>query len=166
MLRLNCILTVAAYCLVVQVPLLQADDSTPPELKPMLAAVKKLVTAHYPKAEVALADGTIHFEYNARKFMVHEQSLLGVWQDAFEELGPNKGGIVGDLKYEPGRYMGMAAVPQIFDKRYYLHLLTAPNSKKLDAHLWTVLKYPRNAPADFVKDFEQLVNEWEKHVAP
>ena len=166
MLRLNCALVVAACCLLVPVPLLQADDAARPELKPLLAAVKKLVTAHYPKAEVTLTDDRIHFEYNARKFMIHEQTLLGVWQDAFEELGPNKGGIVGDLKYEPGPYMGMAVVPQTFDKRYYLYLLTAPNSKKLDAHLWTIIKYPRNAPAEFVRDFEQLVNEWEKHVAP
>ena len=165
MLRLDYTLLMAGCSLLAQVPLLQADDA-PPELNSLLAEVKKLVTEHYPKAEVTLADGKIHFEYNARKFMIHKRTNLGGWQDAFEDLGPNEGGIVGDLKYVAGAYRGMAAVPQTFDKLYYLHLLTAPNSKKLDAHLRTHLRYPKDAPPEFVKEFIQLVNEWEKHVAP
>jgi hypothetical protein len=164
--RLLCTLLLAACGSLTPSLRLAADEGETPDLKKLHTAVKKLVTKHYPKAEVTLEGGKIHFEHKARKFMVHEPTLLGEWQDAFEELGPNKGGIVGDIEYQPGPYMGMAAVPQTFDKRYYMLLLTAPSSKGLVAHLWVHLKYPRNAPAEFVKDFETLVGEFEKYVAP
>jgi hypothetical protein len=162
--RLLCTLLLAACGSLVPSLRLAADEGETPDLKPLHAAVQKLVIKHYPKAEVTLADGKIHFEYKTRTFLIHEPTLLGEWQDAHEELGPNKGGIVGDIQYQPGPYMGMAAVPQTFDKRYYMLLLTAPSSKGLVAHLWVNLKYPRNAPEEFVKEFKELVDEFEKYV--
>jgi hypothetical protein len=60
--------------------------------------------------------------------------------------------------------MGMAALPQSFDKHYFTVLVTAPHSKKLDHHLYIHLKYPRDAPKDFLKEFKRLVDGFEKHL--
>jgi len=141
-----------------------ADDAPKPDLKPLLKEVRKVVEKHYPKATVTLKDQTIHFEFNTRKFMIHEPTLTGEWQDAHEEPGPQKGGIYADIELRAGQYMGMATVPQSFDKRYFTLLLTAPHSRKLDHHLYIHLKYPRDVPKDFLKEFERLVDGFEKHV--
>jgi hypothetical protein len=141
-----------------------ADDAPRPDLKPLLEEVRKVVQKHYPKAEVTSKDETIHFEFNTRKFMIHAALLTGEWQDAHEEVGPQKGGIHGDLELRTGLYGGMAVVPQSFDKRYFTVLLLAPYSKALDHHLYIHLKYPRDVPKGFVKDFEGLVEGFDKHV--
>ena len=143
----------------------EAGEAPGPELKPFLEEIRKLVVKHYPKGEVTLKDETIHFEFNTRKYMIHEPLLTGEWQDAHEELGPQKGGIYGDIELRPGEYGGMAAVPQSFDKRYFTLFLMAPYSKKLDYHLYIHLKYPRDATKEFLKEFGQLAEGFEKHVA-
>ncbi len=141
-----------------------AEDTPKPDLKPFLEEVRKLVEKHYPKARVILKDQTIHFEFNIRKFMIHEPLLTGEWQDAHEEAGPQKSGIYGDIELRGGRYAGMAVVPQSFDKRYFTLLLMAPYSRKLDHHLYIHLKYPRDVPKEFLKEFERLVDGFDKHV--
>src|SRR5262245_15575046 len=105
-----------------------ADDASKPDLKPLLREVRTLVEKHYPKAEVTMKDRTIHFEFNTRKYMIHEPLLTGEWQDAHEELGPQKSGIYGDIELGTGVYGGQAVVPQSFDKRYFTLLLMAPYS--------------------------------------
>jgi hypothetical protein len=144
---------------------LHAEEADSPDLAPLVKAVKKLVEKHYPQGKVSLNDQTIHFEFNTRKFFVHEQRLTGEWQDAFEDTGPQKGGIYGDLELRAGEYDGMAAVPQSFDKRYFTLLLLAPYSKKLNRHLYVHLKYPHNAPAEFLSEFAELVNHFDDHLA-
>lgn len=141
-----------------------ADEASKPDLKPLLEEVRKLVEKHYPKAKVTRKGQTIHFEFNTRKFMIHEPLLTGEWQDAHEEPGPQKGGIYGDIELRAGEYGGMAKIPQSFDKRYFTLLLMAPYSKKLDHHLYVHLKYPRDVPKEFLKEFERLVDGFEKHV--
>jgi hypothetical protein len=84
-------------------------------------------------------------------------------QDAFEEIGPQKGGIIGKLAFQPGEYGGMAVVPQSFDKPYFVVRLLAPYSKKLDGHLLIHLKYPATVPPEFLKDFESLVNDFDEY---
>jgi len=141
-----------------------ADNPRQPDLQPLEAEVRKLVEKHYPKGKVTLTDQTIHFEFNVRKFMIHEPLLTGEWQDAHEELGPQRSGIYGDIELRAGEYGGMAVVPQSLDKRYFTLLLLAPSSKKLDHHLYVHLKYPRNVPKEFLKEFERLMDDFEKHV--
>jgi hypothetical protein len=96
--------------------------------------------------------------------MIHEPTLTCEWQDAREEMGPQKGGIYGDIELRPGEYMEMVAVPQTIDKRYFTLWLTAESSKKLDQHLYIQLKYPRDVPKDFLKEFRLLMDRFEKHV--
>jgi hypothetical protein len=40
----------------------------------------------------------------------------------------------------------------------------APYSKKLDRHLYVHLKYPGDVHKEFLKDFQRLVDGFEKHV--
>jgi len=154
----------ALGCLVAAQGRSAADDAPKPDLKPLVGEVRKLVAQYYPKGKVTLQDQTIHFEFNTRKFMIHEPLLTGEWQDAFEEPGPQKGGIYGDIELRAGQYGGMAAVPQSFDKRYFTLFLTALYSQKLDHHLYIHLKFPRDVSKEFLKDFQRLVEGFEKHV--
>jgi hypothetical protein len=156
-LTLSCLLALAGHT--------AADDVPKPDLNPLFEEVRALVVKYYPKADVNRKDQTIHLEFNTRKFMIHEPLLTGEWQDAHEETGPQKGGIYGDIELRAGQYGGMAIAPQSFDKRYFTLALTAPYSKKLDHHLYVHLKYPRDVSKEFLKEFERLVDGFEKHVS-
>jgi hypothetical protein len=141
------------------------DDVPKPDLQPFVQDVRELVEKHYPRANVTLKDQTIHFEFNTRKFMIHEPTRVGdKWQDAREELGPDPSGIHCDMELRQGPYRGAAVARQSFDKRYFTLLLLAPYSKKLDHHLYVQLKYPRDVHKEFLKEFERLVDGFEKHV--
>jgi hypothetical protein len=94
--------------------------------------------------------------------MIHEATKTGEWQDAAEQVGPQKGGICGDAVVEPGRFEGAALVPQAFDKRYFIEWMAAPYSEKLNRHLLVHLKVPKDAPQEFVKEFAELVATFEK----
>ena len=72
------------------------------------------------------AETTIHFEARTRRFMVHEPLKTGEWQHARETIGPQRGGVVGNMELRAGKYLGAAAVPQAFDKRYFTLQVTAP----------------------------------------
>src|SRR5262245_59266843 len=122
----------AACCLLALAGGATPQEPPKPDLKPLLEPVRKVVHKYYPKAQVTLKDDTIHFEFNTRKFMIHDPTLTGEWQDAYEEPGPQKGGIYGDIEFRPGEYGGMAAVPQTFNKHYFNLFMTAPHSKKID----------------------------------
>jgi hypothetical protein len=141
-----------------------AEDPSTSDLKLLSEAVRKVVQKHYPKGTVILKDQTIHFEFNTRKFMIHEPLKSGEWQDAHEEVGPQKGGIHGTIELRAGKYGGTAVVPQSFDQRYFTLLLKAPYSERLDRHLYIHLKYPRDVPKEFLKEFEGVVDGFEKHI--
>lgn len=154
----------ALACLLLASGRAPATDPPTPDLKPFLGEVRTLVEKHYPKAEVTLKDGTIHFEFHTRKYMIHEPLLSGEWQDAFEDVGPQKGGIYGTLELRDGRYGGQATLPQSFDKRYFTLLRRAPYSERLDRYLLVDLKCPRDVPKGFVEDFVRLLDGFEKYV--
>jgi hypothetical protein len=126
--------------------------------------VEKLFAKYYPDAtHYSTRDSrTLHFEHNTRAFMIHHPDKFGEWQDAREERGPKKGGILCDIELREGKYQGTAVVPQEFDERYFTLYLAAPYSKKLDHHLYIHLKYPRDASEDFLKEFKLLVNDFDK----
>jgi hypothetical protein len=155
----------AMCCLLVGVGRARADDAPNPDLKPLLEEIRKLVEKHYPKAKITRKDQTIHFEYNTRRFMIHNLNRIGdAWQDAHEEPGPQPGGIYGDLELRPGAYTGPLALPVTFDQRYFKLYYATPYSKRLDRHLYIHLKYPERAPKDFLKDFKRLTDKFEAHV--
>jgi hypothetical protein len=128
--------------------------------------MRKLVQRYYPQATLTLKNQTILFEFNTRKFMIHEPDLRGNWQDAYPDIGPQKGGIHGELDLRHGQYGGMAVVPVTVDKRYFVLYVTAPYSAKLDQHLYIHLKYPHDVSKEFREKFDHLVNSFDKHVKP
>jgi hypothetical protein len=134
------------------------------DLKPLLEQVGRLVKRYYPKAEVTSKEELIHVEYGTRVFVIHSLGKDGIWLDAHQERGPQKGGIYADLEIREGEYEGQAALPQAFDLRYFTSFLMAPYSKKLDRHLYIHLKYPKDVPDEFLKEFRALVNDFDKHV--
>ena len=146
------------------VPHAPAEDPPTLDLKPLRDEIQKLVVKQYPKATVTMKDQTIRIEFNLRTFMIHEPLLTGEWQDAHEESGPQKGGVLALIELRSGQYGGQAAVPQAFDKRYFVHYLMAPYSKKLDHHLYVHLKCPHDAPKEFLKDFARLMEGFDRYV--
>lgn len=145
------------------------EEESSLDLRELEKQVSRLVKKYYPKAKVELKNSIIRFEYDARDFQIHTPDLGGRWQDAHEERGPQPGGLYGELEPISGPYTGMAGVPQVFDNLYFKTHLMAPYSKKLDHHLWTNLKVPRQledvprTPAKFIEDFKKLVDGFDKY---
>jgi hypothetical protein len=143
----------------------RTEDAPKPDLKPLLTEVRTLVEKYYPKAKVTLNDQTIHFEFNTRKFWIHELNRTGDrWQDAVEESGPQPGGIYGDIALRQGKYSGPLVLPVTFDERYYKLYYAMPYSRKLDRCLDIHLKYPQGVSEAFLKDFKRLTDQFETHV--
>lgn len=153
-------------CLLLAAPARAADDAPlqNPSLKRLYSEIRTVLLKHYPKATSHLLKDKIHFEHDTRVFIVHEAYKTGEWQDPWEERGPKPGGIHCDLTLHQGRYEGAAVVPQTFDKRYFRVLLLAPYSPKRDAHLVVHLAYPRDVNPEFLKQFTELINGFEKLV--
>ncbi|MGC4003292.1 MAG: hypothetical protein QM811_09215 [Pirellulales bacterium] len=95
-----------------------------------------------------------------REFWIHDQFLTGDWQDASKQRGPNPKGIVGDVTIVPGPYEGMAALPQMWDKRYFTQAVSAPYSKRLDTHLHVDLKTPKNLPTGFLDELTNVLESF------
>ena len=147
-------------------PVRAADDGTlqNPALKRFYSELRTLFQRHYPKATSHLLKDKIHFEHDTRVFIVHEPYKTGEWQDPWEERGPKPGGIHCDITLEKGAWQGAAVVPQTFDKRYFAVLLLAPYSPKRDEHLTVHLAYPQDVSPEFLKQFTELIDSFEKYV--
>jgi hypothetical protein len=143
----------------------RAEDRAAPDLEPLLAEVRRLVGRHYPKAEFSHEGQAIRFQFNTRRFMVHELTRVGdEWQDAREEPGPQPGGIYCDMELREGRYSGPLGLPQTFDKRYFKLYHAAPYSRDLGRHLSVHLKYPGRASEEFLREFKRLTDQFETYV--
>ena len=66
--------------------------------------------------------------------------------------------------WRSGKYLGAAAVPQAFDKRYFTLLVMAPYSEARDAHLYTHLLYPPDASKAFLSEFADLVKRFAEYL--
>jgi hypothetical protein len=108
------------------VTLAVAAPASADDLGDYLSTLRALFKKHYPEVTSATKDGGLVFDYKTRIFLVHELTMLGEWQEAVEERGPNRGGIYCEIVPEEGPYHGQAKVPQTFDKRYFKVLLLAP----------------------------------------
>ncbi len=120
--------------------------------------------SYYPEVTSNTTDRKMHFEYDTRVFLVHHPLKNGEWQDAVEVRGPNRGGFLCDLELVPGTYNGAAVVPQEFDERYYKVLLMAPGSQKHHCYLHARLFYPRDTKPEFIKQYSELINGFEKYL--
>ncbi len=127
--------------------------------------VRQVVRRHFPEATSHRLNGKIHFEHDTRVFIIHEQLKTGEWQDPWEERGPKRRGIIGDIEVIAGEYAGAAMVPQDFDKRYFTHRLMAPYCERLAVHLRVDVRYPQQVPAGFLDELSAVVNDFDKFVA-
>lgn len=127
--------------------------------------IKSLVQRFYPNASCTLSGHQIHFECDARDFMVHEPLMNGDWQDAIKERGPNRHGVVGDVEFTSGTYEGQAALPQVIDKRYFTSHVSAPYSNRLDGHLLVEIKTPANTPDGFIDKLSDLLDNFDKRLS-
>ena len=135
-----------------------------PDLNRFYSEMRTLFLRHYPRVKSQLLAGKIHFEQDTRTFMIHEPLKTGEWQDARETRGPNRSGILCDIEWRKGEYLGQAMVPQTFDKHYFKLLVMAPHSVKHDAHLYIHLSFPDNVTGEFIKQFTELANNFEAYV--
>ena len=82
----------------------QESGRSLPSLAPFYNDLGSLVRNYYPEASLTNGDHSIHFEYRARDFMIHEPLMTGDWQDARTERGPNTKGVVCDITLLSGKY--------------------------------------------------------------
>lgn len=144
-----------------------ADDQRTWENPPFQAFSDELgsvIKKYYP--DVKLEKGKkpnepLKWSYKTRKFMVHIPSLTGKWQDASEMLGPDRKGILCTAEIHEGPYMGMAVVPQTFDRHYFQVLMLGPSRKDVNAHLIVRLFYPSDADKAFVSELAELVQKFD-----
>jgi hypothetical protein len=135
-----------------------------PALKRFYSELRNVFRKHYPQATSHLLKESIHFEHDTRLFIVHEPLKTGEWQDPWETRGPEPGGILCEINLVKGKYQGAAVVPQTFDKRYFTVLLMAPYASKHDVHLYIHLSYPPRVNGEFLKEFTDLANNFEKYL--
>ena len=147
----------------------QADEKKQlqdPRLIKIYQDIRRVVKHHYPESSCHFLGNKIHFEFNTRLFIIHVPLKTGEWQDPWEERGPKKDGIKGDIELRDGQYMGAAEVPQTFDRKYYSILLLAPYSKKFDCYLYVNIYHPQlDNESGFIKEFIDTVNSFEKRLA-
>lgn len=145
-----------------------ADEVLPqnPKLKRFYSDLQTLFRKHYPEVTSHLVQDRIHLGHDTRVrvFIVHEPTMTGEWQDPWETRGPEPGGILCDLTLLKGPYQGQAVVPQTSDKRYFKVWLAAPETSRRDWHLAVHLSYPRDAGDDFLKQFMELINGFERYL--
>jgi hypothetical protein len=160
-------MVVAGLAAMVFAPIVRVDHtcaSNQDPLERLYAVTAALVSKYYPDAKMELTRQRIHFEARTRRFMVHEQLKTGEWQDAHETVGPQRGGVVGNMDLRSGKFPGAAAVPQSFDKRYFTLLVMAPYSEARDAHLYTHLLYPADVSKVFLSEFTDLVTRFAEYL--
>ena len=127
--------------------------------------IRIVVKRHYPESSCHFLGNKIHFEFNTRPFIIHVPLKTGEWQDPWEERGPKKGGILGDIELRDGQYIGAAVVPQTFDRKYYSILLLAPYSQKFDCHLYVHIYHPHlDNESGFIKEIVDIINSFEKRL--
>jgi hypothetical protein len=126
----------------------------------LCSQVQALITEFYPKATFEKKNGTFIGKFNTRMFMIHHALKTGEWQEASQQEGPNKGGIVCRIQNGTGPYMGAAMVPQTFDYRYFNSLLMAPENKATNTHLIAHLDYPSGVSVDFVNRYRKLISSY------
>lgn len=143
---------------------LLAEKDSSYNIQPLYNEIRQVVRRHYPKATSHSLGDKIHFEHDTRIFVIHEALKTGEWQDPFEVRGPKLNGIHCDVSIRPGRWGGAAVVPQTFNKRYFTSYLAAPYSEKLDAHLYVLIRFPRNVPDGFWPDLGRILDNFDRHV--
>lgn len=138
----------------------KAGEEAPEAVSVICENAEKLLKRFYPKVSIDRSNGLFVGKFDTRKFMIHHALKTGEWQEAREEEGPNRAGIICSIQSQKGRWGGAAVVPQTFNNRYFESLLMAPYSKKLDRHLVVHLSYPDGTKAEFLTEFQTMISSF------
>jgi hypothetical protein len=135
-------------------------DKTPNEVEGIYDQLEDLFLRYYPNANIDRKTGQFRAQFNIRKFMIHHALKTGEWQEAQEQDGPNRKGIICGISYASGAFGGAAVVPQTFNNRYFESLLMAPYNKKLNMHLVAHLDFPDDTAHEFLSAFNKIINSF------
>lgn len=116
------------------------------------------VRARYPAITIENTETELQVRLNTRKFLIHEPTMNGEWQEAFEVEGPKPKGLMARVTLAPGLYGGQAVTPQRWDKRYFVEELHTPFSRRCQAHVQATLFTPPATDPRLVQDFFALVD--------
>jgi hypothetical protein len=147
-----------------------AELKNKPVLNRFSMVVGELVKKYYPSAYFELKGNNIYFSHNTRSFFIHFGTKNGEWQDASKVIGPNKGGVFGEIEVEDGPPMPRAAV--VFKEEeavgsdwfYFTNYYFSPYSQKYDCHLSATLRCNKGSFKEFVKEFSELINRFEEYL--
>jgi hypothetical protein len=133
--------------------------------------VQALFQIYYPKAQFTnLQVNGIHFEYNVATFDFPYAGRPHAKHESTTQRGPKQGGILCSIYMEHGEYRGQLALtshgngqfgPNIIDRTVYKQLLMATYSPKRHAHLSVSLSYPPDASEEFLRQFRELIADFE-----
>lgn len=121
------------------------------------AAVLPVLQRHFPGVTSTVVADAVRFEVDTRLFCIHIPLKTGEWQEAREVRGPNRKGILGDIRLVPGQYDGQAVLPQTFDERYFKTLVMAVPSPGREQYLYVHLSYPDSVSPGFLKEVTDLL---------
>ena len=99
--------------------------------------------------------------------MIHLQWMDGQWQDARPMKGPDRGGILGIIEVQPGRYNGQW-VGGTLDRFYFQTSSVvrrgSPYVSKFDCYLNVSLDYPKDVNPEFLDALRNLVTSFEQYL--
>ena len=140
--------------------------------KQFFAKVTQLVLRYYPKATVRITGEygqNLHIEYKTRTFPLLDHSLKG---NAYQESGPEAGGILCDISSEPGLAFALTDHTPILkksrDRRYFTTHDLMVYSKKRDYHINSNLKAPNpllQTTQKLQTEYNQLLEGFDKHLS-
>lgn len=152
-------------CLTGSSVLAQDNLRNPAGVDEYYKALHSKILQYYPKATIKKVEKGINFEYNVRNFMIHEATKLGDWQEAWEVVGPNRGGIWGEIKVNQGKYSGAARLPFRSNKRYFYLYGDAAYSQQCDCHSYILFKVPPSGVSkDFLMEFQELIRDFDSFI--
>ena len=139
----------------------QGSQAALPTLQRVHSLLDPVFQRHFPKVTSTVTAEGVHFEADTRGFLIHLPLLTGEWQEAREIKGPNRNGILCDIRWGEGKYDGQALLPQTFDDRYFKTLVMVVPPPGQNGYLHVRLSYPDGVNPLFMKEFaDQLDGFW------
>ena len=137
----------------------------PEPLGSLRSALGALVRRYYPRADVELDGNVIRFAFRAEKDNLARFSKTAeAKQKLATEIAPARGGIVGQMVFQRGRYSGAADNPQAVEGKASTTLFETASTKSLNGHFLVRLAYPPDVSQEFLKEFRKFLKDLDHHL--
>jgi len=126
-----------------------------------------IIKKYLPNYETETKYGRIYISYNTRQFMVHRPYKTGKWQNAKEDIGPEKGGIVLWFFITDEKYSGAAMIPLCATTDMYLFKETSiiKYSEKYNCYITAAIKAPRyDEKKELTKELIEILSNFENYL--